>query len=121
MSALAARLADLVWLVPALPLAAAALTGARVLLGRARGDAAEPGYVAPAATQPARRQPPVQAHQQRARQHHQPEHVVAEPVARGAADRRAAFEHRHAGRDMAVADRQPQRDVRGHPIHRLEQ
>jgi NADH:ubiquinone oxidoreductase subunit 5 (subunit L)/multisubunit Na+/H+ antiporter MnhA subunit len=42
LSALAVRLADFIWLVPALPLAAAALTGARVLLGRARGDAAEP-------------------------------------------------------------------------------
>ena len=42
MSALAARLADFVWLVPALPLAAAALTGGRILLGRAHGDGAEP-------------------------------------------------------------------------------
>ena len=42
MSALPGRLADLVWLVPALPLAAAAVTGARVLLGRAAGDAGEP-------------------------------------------------------------------------------
>ena len=31
-----------VWLVPALPLFAVIVNGARVLLGRARGDAAEP-------------------------------------------------------------------------------
>ena len=35
-------LADLVWLVPVLPLAAVVINGARVLLGRATGDAAEP-------------------------------------------------------------------------------
>jgi hypothetical protein len=34
-------LADLVWLVPVLPLLAAVLVGCRVLLGRATGDAAE--------------------------------------------------------------------------------
>jgi len=33
--------ADWVWLVPALPLLAALTTGARVLLGRAAGDAGE--------------------------------------------------------------------------------
>ncbi len=35
-------LPDLVWLVPALPLLALAVTGLRVLLGRAQGDAGEP-------------------------------------------------------------------------------
>ncbi|HEX6734254.1 MAG TPA: proton-conducting transporter membrane subunit [Azonexus sp.] len=35
-------LPELVWLVPALPLAAALVTGLRVLLGRTAGDAAEP-------------------------------------------------------------------------------
>lgn len=35
-------LPDLVWLVPALPLLAAAAVGLRVLCGRARGDGAEP-------------------------------------------------------------------------------
>ncbi len=34
--------AQLIWLVPALPLMALALVGGRVLLGRAHGDAAEP-------------------------------------------------------------------------------
>jgi formate hydrogenlyase subunit 3/multisubunit Na+/H+ antiporter MnhD subunit len=36
------RLPDLVWLVPLLPLLAAAVTGLRVVLGGARGDAGEP-------------------------------------------------------------------------------
>lgn len=38
---MSAYLPDWVWLVPILPLAVVALTGARVLLGRASGDAAE--------------------------------------------------------------------------------
>ena len=42
MSALVNRLADVVWLVPVLPLLAVLITGLRVLFGRAQGDAAEP-------------------------------------------------------------------------------
>ena len=42
MSGLLRLLPDLVWLVPALPLLALTVVGARVLLGRAQGDAAEP-------------------------------------------------------------------------------
>ena len=36
------HLPDWVWLVPGLPLLALSITGLRVLLGRATGDAAEP-------------------------------------------------------------------------------
>ena len=42
MNGLLRLLPDLVWLVPALPLLALLAVGARVLLGRAHGDAAEP-------------------------------------------------------------------------------
>src|SRR5574343_150505 len=42
MNPLFAHLHDWVWLVPALPLFVVVINGARVLLGRARGDAAEP-------------------------------------------------------------------------------
>lgn len=42
MSGILRLLPDLVWLVPALPLLALVAVGARVLLGRAHGDAAEP-------------------------------------------------------------------------------
>jgi len=42
MMPLFARLADWVWLVPALPLSAVLIIGSRVLLGRTSGDAAEP-------------------------------------------------------------------------------
>ena len=42
MMALLDRFPDLVWLVPVLPLLAAAVTGLRVVLGGARGDAGEP-------------------------------------------------------------------------------
>lgn len=42
MNPLFAHLHDWVWLVPALPLFAVVINGARVLLGRAQGDAAEP-------------------------------------------------------------------------------
>jgi formate hydrogenlyase subunit 3/multisubunit Na+/H+ antiporter MnhD subunit len=42
MMALLIHLPDWVWLVPGLPLLAVVINGARVLLGRANGDAAEP-------------------------------------------------------------------------------
>jgi formate hydrogenlyase subunit 3/multisubunit Na+/H+ antiporter MnhD subunit len=42
MNALLLHLPDWVWLVPGLPLLAVVINGARVLLGRAQGDAAEP-------------------------------------------------------------------------------
>ncbi len=42
MMAFARSLADWIWLVPIMPLFAVVVTGARVLLGRAHGDAAEP-------------------------------------------------------------------------------